>query len=258
MYDTNTSVHFDKFDRYGEWAMVMLGESILSLLIVNDVTEDRTYSRKYYSAFYAGILSVVLLSLLFYTSQPDIPDHHAMRRTRLSGYLYTWIMQLFSASLIIVGVCYKMILTEYTEEYVNKSQKDTTSSGYHERTLAAEDSYSSSSYSYSSYTLDRQTKIVTIFGMAMGFTFVCLDILLFLHSGFVSFEKRCQCPHTGRKRYIVPGLLGFSRIVVIVFMMTSGVYYPFLGKYSEPYVIAWFGFIAILLQVSTLWILFTQ
>ena len=39
--------------RLGEWVMLMLGESVLSLLIV-----EESAGRKYYVTFYSGMISV--------------------------------------------------------------------------------------------------------------------------------------------------------------------------------------------------------
>jgi hypothetical protein len=51
--------------RWGEWTMLMLGESVLSMLIV-DITE----SAEYYKTFFSGILSITLLEFLHFRSQP--------------------------------------------------------------------------------------------------------------------------------------------------------------------------------------------
>ena len=72
--------------RYGEWTMLMLGESILSLLIVNDISRNNESS--YYLTFYLGIISVTLIQFLYFKSQAHDADHHAMRRTRNAGILY--------------------------------------------------------------------------------------------------------------------------------------------------------------------------
>lgn len=235
--------------------MLMLGESILSLLIVNDITEHKTYRSKYYSAFYAGVLSTILLALLFYKSQPDIPDHHATRRTRNSGFLYAWIIQLYSAALIIVGVSYKMILTEYTDEYAAKSQKEETTSStpYHVRILVAEEDSS-----YYMTKEEKHSKIVGIFGLGLGFSFIFLNIMLILHNGFTSFHDRCMSSKTGHVSYFAPSLLVIGNIAVTALIMLVVFYYPLLGDYSELYVVAWLGFFAIVLQVSKLKISFLK
>lgn len=53
--------------RYGEWIMLMLGESVLSLLIVGVKERD-----DFYKTFYCGIISIALLENLHFRSQP----HH--------------------------------------------------------------------------------------------------------------------------------------------------------------------------------------
>jgi hypothetical protein len=58
--------------------MLMLGESVLSLLIV-----DVTATSDYYKAFFSGILSITLLEFLHFRSQPHEEDDHALRRSKL-------------------------------------------------------------------------------------------------------------------------------------------------------------------------------
>jgi hypothetical protein len=121
--------------RYGEWTMLMLGESVLSLLIV-DVTEGSSY----YKTFFSGIISITLLGkkaipvvswsyvsrflthliflleFLHFRSQPHSPDDHAMRRKKEAGILFTILMQIYSTALIVLGTAYKMLLYEYVYE----------------------------------------------------------------------------------------------------------------------------------------------
>ena len=84
----------------------------MSLLIVEISDEEN----EFYLTFYTGILSVILLQYLHFKSQPHHANEHAMRRTRLAGITYGILVQIYSASLIIVGVSYKMLLTEYSKE----------------------------------------------------------------------------------------------------------------------------------------------
>lgn len=52
--------------RYGEWTMLMLGEAVLSLLIV-----DTTESTKYYVVAGVGVLTVILLQAVKFESEPS-------------------------------------------------------------------------------------------------------------------------------------------------------------------------------------------
>jgi len=53
--------------RYAEWTMLMMGESVLSLLIVPLVEKDILV---YLQIFYCGILSISILQYLHFRSQP--------------------------------------------------------------------------------------------------------------------------------------------------------------------------------------------
>ena len=80
--------------------MLMLGESILSLLIVDVVDGDWRYD----VTFYAGILSVILLQYLHYKNQPHHADDHAMRKSRVRGITFVFVLTVYSAALIVVSV----------------------------------------------------------------------------------------------------------------------------------------------------------
>jgi low temperature requirement protein LtrA len=235
--------------RYGEWTMLMLGESVLSLLIVNDVADSKKYQEKFYATFYVGIVSVTLLQFLYFKSQPHDADRHAMRRTRISGFSYAWIIQLYSAALIIVGVAYKMILTEYTSEYAgsNKGDSDGTDgdsygsdSGKDYRFLGA--SSSGSKYT-NEYTNERQRRIAWIFGLGLGAAFLFLDWMTIAHNGFEAVLDRCRSPVTGKIQFLGIFTVLLTRIMINAFVLTFSFYY------TEPNIVAWFGLIAIILQV---------
>lgn len=83
-FDCNVFLLRTLINKYaiGEYTMLMLGESILSLLVVNNVSE--TSEVKYYFTFYMGIVSVSLIQYLFYKSQPHSPEHHGTQRREFS------------------------------------------------------------------------------------------------------------------------------------------------------------------------------
>ena len=90
--------------------LVVLGESVLSLVIVDDIAKDN--DRKYYLVFFWGVLGAIFLQILYFKSQPLDVSHHALRRSRLGGIAFNFLVQFYSAALILVGVSYKMMLTE--------------------------------------------------------------------------------------------------------------------------------------------------
>ena len=86
------------------------GESVLSLVIVDEIA--RINDGEYYLTFFLGVLNVIFLQFLYFKSQPHDVAHHAMRRSRHAGLSYNFMIQVYSAALIIVGVSYKLLLTE--------------------------------------------------------------------------------------------------------------------------------------------------
>lgn len=70
--------------RYGEWTMLMLGETVLSLLIVGVYVEHG-----FYKIVYCGILTISLLNTMHFRSQPHHADDHAMRRKMERGISFS-------------------------------------------------------------------------------------------------------------------------------------------------------------------------
>lgn len=145
--------------RLGEWMMLMLGESILSLLIVAE-----SWGNRYFVTFYTGILSVTLLQYVFFRSQPKAVDDHAFRRNSNAGILFYISLSIFSASLIVFGGSYKLILVQYLDEQqvANKSH-----------TVVGR-----------AFTLaQRQGRIANMFSWSLAVSFLSLDIMTLTHRG---------------------------------------------------------------------------
>jgi len=213
--------------RYGEWTMLMLGESILSLLIV-EVTEERDY----YITFFAGIMSVILLQYLHFRSQPHHADGHAMRRDRKAGFLFTTMQQFYSASLVVVGVSYKMFLYEYT--YAEDSHRRLTDAFGRELAGGGASQFD---------TEDRRQRTANLFTGAMCVAWVSSDIMLLAHRGINDSVNRCYC-EAGRSVKKMRVLLIVLRIGLILFMGS-------IGKVdTDPVKVVFAGMAAIIGQVA--------
>eukprot|EP00568_Trieres_chinensis_P012950 CAMPEP_0183297968 /NCGR_PEP_ID=MMETSP0160_2-20130417/5108_1 /TAXON_ID=2839 ORGANISM="Odontella Sinensis, Strain Grunow 1884" /NCGR_SAMPLE_ID=MMETSP0160_2 /ASSEMBLY_ACC=CAM_ASM_000250 /LENGTH=530 /DNA_ID=CAMNT_0025459881 /DNA_START=177 /DNA_END=1769 /DNA_ORIENTATION=- len=206
--------------RYGEWTMLMLGESVLSLLTV-DVSEGE----KYYVTFYAGILSVTALQYLHFRSQPYHAEDHALARGKNSGAVFAIVMQIYSAGLIVLGASYKMLLYEYIESsgYDDKIRwLGSTSNGFQEisRGLAG---------------TDKQQKVANMFCFSMAIVFLCLDIMLLAHHGLKESIERCD---SGLKWFLT-----LVRLSVVVFIATLSQYF------IDPEFLAVIGWACVMVQV---------
>jgi len=152
--------------RVGEWVMLMLGESVLSLLIV-----EQSPGRRYYVTFYAGILAVTMMQYLFFRSQPFDADDHAMRRAREGGFSFYLSMIGYSASLIVIGCSFKLILHCYIDEEEQVEGKD----GQDEIPFSIE---------------ELSTRIANMFSWSLAASFFWLDMLIVSHRGWAANFSR--------------------------------------------------------------------
>lgn len=192
--------------RYGEWVMLLLGESILSLLIV-EVTEGSDY----YVTFYAGILSVILLQLMHFRSQPAHADDHAMRRSKEAGFAFAFFMQVYSAGLVLLGVSYKMLLYEFFYE------SDLDGGG---RFLFDVPRWLAGGRGALLYeTEDRRQRIANFFCGSLATVWFCSDVMIVVHRGLKDNLGRFICCET-KKTKVKGALLVLVRFAMIAFIAT--------------------------------------
>lgn len=142
-----------------EWVMLMLGESVLALLIV-----EESPGRRYYVTFYSGILSVTLFQYLFFRTQPFEADDHAFRRSGAGGLYFYYSLIFYSASLILVGCSYKMILHSYLDEEEEKEGEEL------------------------GFVLEE--RIAQVFSWSLAVSFFTLDMMIISHRGWPENLKR--------------------------------------------------------------------
>jgi hypothetical protein len=202
--------------RTGEWTMLMLGESILSLLIV-DIERGINYSL----TFYSGIISAILLQYMHFRSQPHHADGHAMRRTREAGIAFSFLMQAYSASLVAVGGSYKMLLYEFTYE----GEYD---SGYGKRLLTPSYdpplSRSLAGGPPSGFSEeDRQQRVANIFCISLAIVWFTSDLMTLCHKGISSNLDRCYCDKDSKFSKIGAVVI-FLRLSLLAFIATLSQY----------------------------------
>jgi hypothetical protein len=208
--------------RHGEWTMLVLGESVLSLLIVDG------FARDFYVIFYSGVVTVVLLQYLHFRSQPHNPESHAMRRHKNAGTLYGVLFCWYSAALLIVGVSYKLFLYESGTDYGTYRKlaflppSDSDKKGIRELATAAAAS------SCVPFGDERKKNNAHLFCGAMAVVFFCMDTIVLSHVGIKREVSRCKfkdkvCAATGKrsKHYNIKGIiLVVFRCCITVFMAT--------------------------------------
>mmetsp|Transcript_8766 Transcript_8766/g.25212 ORF Transcript_8766/g.25212 Transcript_8766/m.25212 type:complete len:582 (+) Transcript_8766:182-1927(+) len=218
--------------RYGEFVMLMLGETVLSLLIV-----DTSESSNYYKAFFSGIISITVLEYLHFRSQPHKADAHAMRRSKEAGIAFSMLMQLYSAALIVLGTTYKMILYEFAYES-DYSKRRSLFGGVLARFLAGSDS--SPKYP----TDERQQRIAHLFGGSMALVWLCMDAMILTHRGIKDNLGRCRFEnHDSTNKKVMACVLVLIRFGLIALLAS-------LSQYeTAPVYLALIGLAGIICQV---------
>jgi hypothetical protein len=151
--------------------MLMLGESILSLLIV-DIEHA---GKEFYSVFYCALLTVVLLQLLHFQSQPHDADLHVLRRSKNRGILWRLLQGVYSMALVTLSASFTFFLL------FSDDSSSTGNSRLRERRLVTE--------------VDEEAvgdEAAHLFSGALAVIFLSLDVMSLLHVGAEEIRKRCM------------------------------------------------------------------
>lgn len=154
--------------RYGEWIMLMIGESILSLLIVETIESD-----EYYTIAALGCLTVIVLQMLKFESEPSHADGHALWRSMFAASLFSILIQILSMGLIAFGVSYKIMLSNVFQEELAKELKDILQNAYEDeghRRLAGVPTVT-------------DTAVASLFSGALSIVLLSLEMMLGTHKG---------------------------------------------------------------------------
>ena len=248
--------------RYGEWTMLMLGETVLSLLSV-----DPVHNSGYYSTFFAGVLSIILVEYLHFLSQPHDPDHHALRRSIYGAILHTTTMMFYSAALIVLGASFKMLLYEFVYEEAEQDDYGSStstgygnSSSYNSDTTPSDDGHrnllsmllfrrelaGTSSSALRFTTEDRQKRIAMFFSCSMAAVWFCLDLLVVAHTGVASLRQAWNESYS-------PALVGIAqtcRVGILLWFVTLHMYV------TEPKLLSLLGVVGLLGQIVLQMILY--
>ena len=215
------NVHFC-MHRYGEWFMLMFGESIMSLLIVEGDNESFNHSVK----FYSGVLSVIFLAHLHFQSEPHHNEDHALTRSRHSNYLYTILVPIYSMALIATGICYKMFLYD---------QQEGNGGGNNYRKLG--DGDYAENYDNSDYMEKKQQFTANLFSGSIATVLICTDLMVLLHQGKQAILNQARTIPTVRLTLLV-----FSKYSLVFFIAVMSAFQ------NDPHFMALFGLGAILFQ----------
>ena len=221
--------------RYGEWIMLMVGESILSLLIV-----ETTESRNYYTITTFGVLTVILLHILKTESDPSHAEDHALWGNLRNAMSYGYLLQILSMSLIAFGICFKIFLKGVVKEerkenavddiyeYEGKGDKNV-------RMLAP-----------LGYTSDEAA--AALFTAALSFVLVSLELMILTHNGVKKAIRRLFREETHSEveddvQLNRRGKLNIPIVIIAVIKFTAILFALTLNQWtSEPAILTICGF----------------
>ncbi|KAL3945026.1 MAG: hypothetical protein SGBAC_000883 [Bacillariaceae sp.] len=156
--------------RQMEWTMLMLGESVFSLLV-----EEVTEVEEFYVTFYCGLLCVILLVYIHFTSQPMVAERHVMVDSKNRAIVAGTVQNLYSASMVGLGAGLTLFLRSFAKAISNKRRL--VEFAFEGRFLA-----SGGAALYSTDEMNERSAVV--FCLSLGMVLLCVDILQFLQFGF--------------------------------------------------------------------------
>jgi len=188
--------------RHGEWILLMLGESILSLLIV-EVKE----STQYYVVFFFGVATVILIQHLHFQSQPSHAADHAMRRSRASGIAYSVAFDIYSMALVALGASFKIML-------YNSGGTDENDAG-----ISSSDSHR---YLASSSGTESKTETAHLFCRSLFIVLVCFDFISLMHKGINQNVSRCKSGkcRMSKRRHNAAIIMVLCKVALYIFTVT--------------------------------------
>jgi hypothetical protein len=210
--------------------MLMLGESVLSLLIVQVVE-----SWEYYQVFLSGLISIILFQYLHFAATPHDPDQHAMRRNSKAGMTFSFLMVVYSIGLVIVGACVKMLLYEIVYQH-----DDTTSA---HRTLLQRVLAGSSSAALRFSTQDRQQRIAHLFSGSVTVVWFCLDGMTFTHIGWDA-KKAKYNELTSTPLKVLYWVCMLLRLGLLILSATMSQWV------TKPTTLSWLGLMGVISQLA--------
>jgi hypothetical protein len=156
--------------RNAEWTMLMLGESIFSLVV-----EEISESEGYYSTFYCGLITVIFLQYIHFASQPMVAERHAMVESKNRSLVLQAFLIVYSASLVGLGAGLTLFLRTFVEE----------GSGERRRWLEFDFEGRGLAGGESAFAADELKQgAASVFSVSLGLVLLCVEIMAFLHIGF--------------------------------------------------------------------------
>lgn len=207
--------------------MLMIGESVLSLLIVETVD-----SRDYYITAYLGALTVIILQILKFESEPSHSDGHALWRSMEAAVCFSVLVQILSMGLIAFGVSYKVMLTTIAtqvstdSDYGGSACGDTVYDDDYHRILGGAELCPEDGKGHRLLaavpTITGQATAALFCG-SLAIVVISLEFMLLSHAGFAKNYKRIfkMTDNSEGKHIDLPLLfIGSAKVLIILFTAT--------------------------------------
>eukprot|EP00040_Diaphanoeca_grandis_P025295 m.139892 g.139892 ORF g.139892 m.139892 type:complete len:500 (+) comp30089_c1_seq3:268-1767(+) len=104
--------------RNAEWAMLMLGEAIFSLLYIS--SDSVNHERRFYTVFIFGTLTVTMICLHYFANYESQVKHHVLKRNRFKSILFFASRDWLSVSLLALGASFKIMLYHLDDVYIKQ------------------------------------------------------------------------------------------------------------------------------------------
>jgi hypothetical protein len=199
--------------RSGEWIMLMLGESVLSLLTVGVEQEGSDYLL----TFYASMISVILLQYLHFRSQPSHADQHAMRRHKNAGIGFAFFNEVYSASLIVLGSVFTLLVASFNPP--TSGRRDLLNDA---GVLLENDRWLTSEVLPPLDDPNVQQRVANLFCGSLAIILICLDSKFILHLGWKNACGRCKS--ADRKANMQGLALIVGKLALLTFIATLSRY----------------------------------
>eukprot|EP00980_Cylindrotheca_fusiformis_P023731 scaffold10871_cov177-Cylindrotheca_fusiformis.AAC.11 len=157
--------------RNAEWTMLMLGESVFSLLV-----EEISESAGFFSTFYCGLITVIFLEYIHFTSQPMVAERHAMVESKNRALILQTVWIFYSASLVGLGAGLTLLLRTFAKSGTGERRR-WLELAFEGRWLAGggEPAFPPDEF---------KQRAAIVFSLALGLVLFCIEIMAFLHIGF--------------------------------------------------------------------------
>lgn len=162
-------------------------------------------------------------------------SHYMLLHYRLSNRL---LHQTYSAALIILGACYKMLLYEFIYASEDGSHRMLLSTSKLQRWLAGGEG-DGGPLRFDKE--DREQRIAYFFCGSMAAIWFCLDLMILSHRGLSDTMKKCKAQGM---RKVLGVVLILMRIALIAFMATLCLYV------KEGSLLSLLGMVGILAQLT--------